>query len=624
MAVHHKTVQFCCKGVTGTTVAFRGALMPADLDAGALSIKPGDPWVLLDDARSDGGGVLYREPATILTAHTGEELVELLTVLDRTAAAGRVAAGWLAYEAGTALEPSLSQPPSGAAPLGWFGVFNREEPVEDVVRLLPDPAGAAVVSVESALDREAYHIAFAQVAEAIRAGIVYQANLTFPSVVTIAGDPLAAYARLRHEAAAPFSAIVWTGERLILSFSPELFVRREGGTLSARPMKGTAARRDDPALDAASAADLAADPKQRAENRMIVDLIRNDLSRVSAPGSVEVTAMFAVESYPTVHQMTSTVRSSAIPDTPHSAVLRALFPCGSITGAPKIEAQRLLARVEAAERGAYCGAIGRIGPVGRMDLSVAIRTLEAERVGAPGQPVLARLGLGSGIVADSTADAEWEECRLKGAFVARAAPSFDLIETMRYDPDRGLQWLDGHLARLSASAVALGFAFDRHDVRNELQAATFGLTEAMRVRLLLARVGAVAIELSPEPVAPEEPWRVALVPMALPRADLRRWHKTTDRAFYDRPRRESGADEVVFVDDGQVTEGSFTSVFVERKDRLLTPPADRGIVPGVLRAELLTEGRAIEAPLTPSDLAQGFWLGNSLRGLVRARTSTVL
>ncbi len=589
-----------------------------------LALVAGEPWALLDDARPGGRGELFRRPREVLLARAGGDVPRLLDTLDDRALAGRVAVGWLSYEAGHALEPKLAVTAAPGGPLGWFGVFDGAEPVPDVAARLPHPSGGAAVAMEPGWSRADYDPAFARVAEAIRAGTVYQANLTFPCHVALAGDPLAVYARLRTAAAAPFCAVIWTGERLVLSFSPELFLDRTGGAFTARPMKGTAPRaHDDPARDRALAAALAADGKSRAENRMIVDLIRNDLARVAEVGSIAVTDAFAVERYPTVHQMTTTVTGRATQEAGFADVLRALFPCGSITGAPKLAARQLLGAIERHPRGVYCGAVGRIGRARAARLSVAIRTMEFAGTGAPGGRSDAVLGLGSGVVAESTAADEYAECLLKGAFVRAAEPAFDLIETLRYDPEAGCERLERHLARLAASAGALGFAFDRHHIRNELQAATFGRASPARVRLLLSRRGSVAIELTPPPVAPDRPWRVALAEIGTGPADLRRWHKTSDRAFYDDPRRTSGADEVVFVDDGRITEGSFTSVFVERDGRLLTPPRRLGLLPGVLRAELIDSGRAAEAELTPADLSAGLWLGNSLRGLVRAEPTPV-
>jgi para-aminobenzoate synthetase/4-amino-4-deoxychorismate lyase len=377
-------------------------------------------------------------------------------------------------------------------------------------------------------------------------------------------------------------------------------------------MKGTARRLPDAAEDAAAALALAEDEKQRAENLMIVDLMRNDLSRVAVAGSVAVPGLFAVETYPTVHQMTSTITAELAEDRDAVDVIAALFPCGSITGAPKLRAIAALDEIEADARGPYTGSIGRIDRDGDAQFNVAIRTLHWR----DGE---ATLGLGGGIVADSTADAEWDEALAKGAFIAAAARPLDLIETMAFDPMEGVLRVERHLARMKASARALGFAFDRHGARNELQAATFRLRHAARVRLLLARSGAIAIEVGPAPAPRAGPLRVALVPLPVPEHDLRLAHKTSDRRFYDAARIAAGTDEILFVrEDGRLTEGSFTSVFVERDGRLLTPPATLGLLPGVLRGELIEEGRAVEADLTAADLAAGFLLGNALRGLMPA------
>jgi para-aminobenzoate synthetase/4-amino-4-deoxychorismate lyase len=348
---------------------------------------------------------------------------------------------------------------------------------------------------------------------------------------------------------------------------------------------------------------------------MIVDLLRNDLSRVSRPGTVKVPSLFEVETYPTLHQMTSTVTAELEPvaATP-SRILGALFPCGSITGAPKIRAQQILAGLEAGPRGVYTGAIGRVAPGGEALFNVAIRTLVVADGGS-----VARLGLGSGIVADSDSGDEWRECLAKGAFVTDPARSFDLVETMRFDPQDGVAELERHLARLKSSADILGFAFDRHHARNELQAATFRLPGASRVRLVLSPTGALAIEIGPAPQPPPEPVAVALAPRPVPAADFRLAHKTSDRSFWDAVRDEQAFETIVHDDSGFLTEGTFTSLFVERGGTLLTPPLARGLLPGILRERLIDERSAEEADLVAADLVPGFLIGNALRGLIRAR-----
>jgi para-aminobenzoate synthetase / 4-amino-4-deoxychorismate lyase len=570
-----------------------------------------NPFVLLEGGA--GAGLLFDAPEAIVAARTP---AEILPALERLRSLGGHCAGFLSYEAGHALEPKLAPraapAPDEEPPLLWFGLFGPPSEVR-LDAWLPDPASAWAGAPRPLAARAEHEDAVARVKAHIEAGDIYQANLTFQAEVKTAGHPLALYAAVRRRARAGHGGIVFTGAHWLLSFSPELFFRLERGRIVTRPMKGTARRGADPASDAAAAAGLRADPKQRAENLMIVDLLRNDLSRVSRPGTVEVPRLFDVETYPTVHQMTSTVAAELEPGLGTVDVLRAIFPCGSITGAPKIRAMEIIGEVETGRRGVYTGAIGRLAPDGGAEFNVAIRTLVMKE-----GETRARLGLGSGIVADSEAGDEWRECLAKGGFVGDQR-RFELFETMHFDPRAGLPDLERHLARMKDSAEALDFAYDRHAARNELQAATFRLREPAKVRLLLSRGGAMAIEVRPLPPAPKEPVEVALAPLPVPAEDFRLRHKTSDRAFYDEAREAAGAFEILFTDEaGFLTEGSFTSLFVERKGRLLTPPLSRGLLPGVLRARLIEEGRAEEADLVPADLVHGFHVGNAVRGLIQA------
>jgi len=563
------------------------------------------PFVLLDDARVEGAAMarLYRDPVETIACRDPAKLANCLSALRYAQAHKLHAAGWIAYDAG-----ALGEMAGGAAgaPLLWFGLFERFDEIapEEVPALLPDPAGAWAAAPRPLIDRAAYSAAFDRVKAYIAAGDIYQANLTFQAELLIAGDPLALYARIRGTAAAGWGGIVHDGARTLLSFSPEMFVRLDGRRIEARPMKGTASRDSDPAA-------LAGDPKQRAENLMIVDLIRNDLSRIASPASVAVPELFAVERYPTILQMTSTVTAELAEGADAVSVLQAAFPCGSITGAPKLRAMAIAAELEAKPRGLYTGAIGRLDAGGDAAFNVAIRTLvvDGER---------ATLGLGSGVVADSDVDAEWAECLAKGGFVSAACPRFDLIETMAFDPLDGFTDLERHLGRMRRSADALGFAFDRHDCRNELQAATFRLRDPARIRVRLSPTGKIAIEVraAPDPI---DEIVAPIVPLPVAPDDFRLAHKTSDRGFYDGARGSHA--EVIFArPDGLLTEGSYTSLFVRRADgRLLTPPASRGLLPGILRERLLADGEAIEQDLTAADLGDGFFLGNALRGLIRAR-----
>ena len=598
-----------------------------------------DPFVLLDDARESGAAdaLLYEKPHKVFIARRPDEVEAALAEAEAARSVGGELAGYIAYEAGLALEGRLAAHAAarsgGAGPLVWLGLFDAPERIaaDDVPDWLAARAQApgSVGPLDPQISPGGYKAAFEQLQEAIRAGDIYQANLTFPLAGNFTGDPLGLYAALRPAAQAGYGGIIFDGSHWLLSLSPELFVSLRGSEAKAKPMKGTRPRSDDAAKDAALAEDLANSVKDKAENLMIVDLMRNDLSRVAEAGSVGVDEPFAIESYPTVHQMVSVVRARLKDGMGATDLVRALFPCGSITGAPKIRAMELIAEVERDPRGPYCGAIGRIGADGDAAFNVAIRTLRLTEIeNARGKAVL---GVGGAIVADSDVRTEWREAVLKGAFARTSSPDhraaqFDLIETMRFTPEKGIALLEAHLLRMKSSAHELGFSFDRHEARNQLHACCFVLDKPSRVRLLASRSGALALETSGMPPSWEDPARCIVLPLPVDPGDWRLRHKTTDRGFYDDGRavaHEQGADEALFVrEDGLLTEGCITSIFVERDGILLTPPATLGLLPGVYRQHLLDEGKAREAELTIADLEDGFFLGNALRQLVRAELKT--
>ncbi|HVF82575.1 MAG TPA: chorismate-binding protein [Sphingomicrobium sp.] len=568
-----------------------------------------DPFLLFDDARAGAPPArLYHSPTRVIVAERLDEVLPALAALQLAVRCGAHAAGFMAYEAGYALDPALAlSARQGEGPLLWFGLFDGFEQVE-VAKWLPDGQGARASVPLPRIAQADYLAAAKQVREHLFAGDFYQANLTFGCELQIAGDPLALYARLRSAGGGGWGGVARHFGGWLLSLSPEQFFTLRDGVIEARPMKGTAPLTAPPEA-------LSQDEKSRAENLMIVDLLRNDLARVSQPGSVAVRDLFTVETYPTLRQMVSRVTARLLSGLDAVDVLRTIFPCGSVTGAPKIAAMKALRGLEPEPRGAYTGAMGWIEPGGDAAFNVLIRTLEIGR-----DERQARLGLGSGLVVDSQAVDEWAECLAKGAFVTAANPPVDLIETMRFDPQEGIIELDRHLHRLSEAASALGFRYDRHGARNELQAATFGRKNKGMARLLLSPTGTMAVEI--RPIAPPTglPVPVALMPLPVAASDYRLRFKTTDRSFYDRAREEGGAYETLFVDDdGFVTEGTFTSVFVERNGKLLTPPLSRGLLPGVLRAKLVDEGQAVEADLRSEDLANGFQIGNMVRGLIPAR-----
>ena len=571
---------------------------------------PTQPFALLADG---GGALLFTRPHGILA---GASLPEAL-------AAMREASGWLAggisFESGFALEPRLAGR-EAATPFHWFGCFEAPQRLDAAARaeLLapwrarPASAGAA----EPMVCRDDWLAAVHRAQALIAAGDSYQVNLTFPARLPVEGHPLALFAHLFDARASPHGGVLHDGKgRWWLSFSPELFFRLADGCITARPMKGTAARLADSLADAAVAAALHHDPKNRAENLMITDLLRNDLGRVAETGSVRTTSLFDVETYPSVHQMTSTVEARLREGLGAVDALAALFPCGSITGAPKIRAIEILRALETHPRGLYCGSMGWVAPgATAAHFNVAIRTIAIEE-GA------ATLGLGAGITSGSDAAAEWAECLLKARFLQASAPE-TLIETMRREADGRIPRLPLHLDRMRQSARRFAFPFDHAAI--EARLTELSAPGPRQLRLLLARTGEVAIQLSPLPAPPSSrsggPVEVALAPMPLAADDWRLRHKSNARAFHDEARRASGRFECIYErENGLLTEGSFTNLFVAREGMLLTPPKALGLLPGVLRAELLQQGRAREAPLTRADLADGFCLGNSLRGLMPAR-----
>jgi len=366
-----------------------------------------DPFVLIEGPNPDDAR-LFRRPKAILRADRLHDVRETLALMEQAQQAGHHLAGYLAYEAGYAFEPGLRDiAPIPSSPLVCFGVFDEPERLDwgNVA------AGGSLFDIEAEWSEHRYSRRFERALSYIGAGDIYQVNLTFPLKGRWDGDPLALYARLRRHQQAPFGALVALGETAILSFSPELFFERAGRAIRVRPMKGTAPRGTDLADDDRLASALAASEKNRAENLMIVDLLRNDLGRIAEQGSVKVTDLFTVERYPTVLQMTSGVEAQLRDDIGLAGTLAALFPCGSITGAPKIRAMQIIRELEDRPRGVYCGSIGHVRPDGDARFNVAIRTAT---LAADGEFVF---NVGSGVVSDSTARAEYEECLLKARFL---------------------------------------------------------------------------------------------------------------------------------------------------------------------------------------------------------------
>ena len=592
-------------------------------------IQLSEAFVLLDNSSADGGASLFfREPLGVICAYEPAEVPSALAEIETALAAGRYVAGFLAYELGYVLEPKLASllPRDRKVPLIWFGVY--AEPHVMTSREVADWLDSHTLShsyqftdVALAWERDTYVSRFRRVQEMIRAGDIYQLNLTFKARFSLTGSPLAFYRDMRQRQRVAYGGIVDTGAATVLSASPELFIEQHGRVIETRPMKGTASRAGRADADAEQRRILATDVKQRAENLMIVDLMRNDLGRIAEIGSVSVTDLFTVETFRTLHQMTSGVRATLKEGIGLAEVLDAIFPPGSVTGAPKIRAMELIREIETEPRGVYCGAIGYIGPKGNAVFNVAIRTPVVFRDGT------GEMGIGSGVVYDSEADKEYDECLLKLKFLTDPPKNFELIETLLHQPGEGYVLRERHLQRLASSAHFFHFPYDAVAVIAALDGVVRGREgERLRVRLLLAEDGRVSVTSTPMPAqAPDLVMRYVVSDTRLSAANPFLYHKTTRREVYDTEWQAAhdsrGADEVIYLNEhGELAEGSRTNIFIEKDGRLLTPPLDAGLLPGTLRAELLASGKAVESRLTLDDLerADAVFLGNSVRGLVRA------
>lgn len=571
--------------------------------------------LLHDNLNPHGQSHLFADPIEVLVAYDAVTALGALARLDRARSEGLWAAGYLSYELGFLFEERLAKllPSRSDMPLLWFGLYGGPQ---DFVGL-PDTEDGSVENLAPQTSFTDYAAAFDRVKNYIAAGDTYQVNLTFKAGFTLKGSPLGLYRRLAQSQKTAYGAFINAGDHFVLSRSPELFVSGTGDTLFARPMKGTMPRAPLASQDAADRTALAADEKNRAENLMIVDLLRNDLARIAEVGSVKVTDLFTVETYSTLHTMTSGITATRRPDVGMPEVIKNLFPCGSITGAPKLRAMEIIREVESGPRGLYTGSIGYIAPNGDFAFNVAIRTAIIDAAGN------GTIGLGGGIVADSEAQSEYSEALLKLRFLSDPTPPVTLIETLKWSPEEGFVLLGRHIARLLSSAAYFGLPADGAEATMRLLAESQAWTAPMRVRLTLSESG-INITAVPLPPNPEK-FRFLLASESLQSSSVWLAHKTTNRAFYDQPRitaqEKYGVDEIVFCNErGEMTEGSITNLFIQRGEKRLTPALSSGLLPGTLRAELIETGRAEEAILTLADLqsADAVFLGNSVRGLIRA------
>jgi para-aminobenzoate synthetase / 4-amino-4-deoxychorismate lyase len=553
----------------------------------------------------------FTAPLATLEARDPGSVLTMLREADSALADGRFVAGFVAYEAAAAFGLATLPPDSQGPPLVWLGVFDA--PRETPWPRAPD-APPPEVTWRPALDATSHAARLARLHERIAAGDTYQVNFTFPLEAPLEEEPGALFARLVAAQRPRHAAYVDLGRFAIVSASPELFFERESGLLRTRPMKGTAARGATAEQDDALATALSRSEKERAENLMIVDMLRNDLGRVAELGSVETTSLFDVERYPTLLQMTSSVTARS--QAPLSALFAALFPCASVTGAPKKRTMEIVAATEVGPRGVYTGAIGWAGPEGRAHWNVAIRTVVADR-----DRGFLRFGTGSGVVADSRAASEYEECLLKARILDE--PPFALLETFALLPGEGYRHLDGHLARLAGSARHFGFPLDMRRIEEALRRTAGGVVGAARVRLTLHADGRAEVEATALPLAPARTLQVGLAARPVDPRSIWLFHKTTRREVYDEAAasRPDCDDVLLWNDRGELTESTVASVVVEIGGQRLTPPVSCGLLSGVERQVALAEGRAREGVVRISELAPGqrLWLLSSLRGSREAR-----
>ena len=552
----------------------------------------------------------FTRPVGLVTAYSVEEVVPALrAVEDAVAKQGLYAAGFVSYEAAPAFDAAMQVPCASPLPLVWFGLFTGPTTSEP----RSAPACFTTPNWETALSEAQFRQDIAQIRESIGEGEFYQVNHTMRLRTRFRGDDFAWYRRLQAAQRARYSAYLDLGRYRILSVSPELFLHRIGDCIVTRPMKGTMPRGRWAEEDRQRADELAASEKERAENLMIVDLLRNDLGRIARTGSVRVENLFAIERYPTVLQMTSTVSAELRPETTLADLFTALFPCGSVTGAPKISAMRRISLLETEPRQIYCGAIGYLVPNGPTVFNVAIRTVLLDTETGD-----AEYGVGSGITWDSTPEGEYAENRLKAQVLEQVWPPFDLLETLRLE--RGAYSLfQRHLDRACATALYFGIPLTAEAVRSALESHAHSLDAGpWRIRLLASQGGEIRVETHTLAALPAEGVRAALARSPISRTDRFLFHKTTHRAAYAtrRAERPDVEETLLWNEEGELTEFTIGNLVVEQNGSRWTPPLDCGLLPGTLRAELLANGEIFERVLRFADLdaATAVWRINSLRG----------
>jgi para-aminobenzoate synthetase / 4-amino-4-deoxychorismate lyase len=563
------------------------------------------PQVVFGSLESGGSQLALNNPSTTAIAWRHEEVLPLLEFAETQARAGFYVAVMISYEAAPAFDVALSAHPAGEMPLAWTAVFREASECET------KGGGDWVSSAWTPkINKTEYDSAVTRIKDLIAAGDTYQVNYSFPLTSSFSGDAYAWYRELCVAQGAKYSAYLDLDRFQVLSLSPELFFERRGDRVTTRPMKGTVRRGRWPEEDEELVQWLQHSAKDRAENIMIVDLLRNDLGKVSLPGSVHASSLYQPERYETVWQMTSTVESTLRPGTSLVELMSALFPCGSITGAPKIRTTQIIRELERFPRGVYTGAVGVLFPGGDCIFNVAIRTIVIDT-----QAGVATFGVGGGVTIDSTAEKEYEECLVKSRFLTSKPVELELFESMLVE-DGEIFLLERHIERLRSSAAYFGFEFKKEEILEILNPIP---SQKAKLKLSLRKDGRVKTEISP---VTTKPLRVDLATAPVNSSDRFLFHKTTHRDFYNAELKlHSDCDDVIFWNERrEITESTIANVVVLIDDQLFTPPIHSGLLAGTFRDELLAEGKIKERVITVEELqtAKTFFLVNSVRRWIKA------
>ena len=631
-----------------------------------------DNCVFLESARCDGENFLsyvFLRPEKVVSTFKIEEIRDCFAQLDKALKQGLYVAGFLSYEAGSAFEQRLKHKQTYRFPLLWFGVYeqpliynHRKEDFEKcspkaealikkinlaknykqknyLSRKLPSAITQSnfrsdiryipsytIKNIRPNISQRSYEKAIAKIKDLIAQGFTYQVNYTFKLKFAFSGSPQALYLNLRNNQSISYSAYIKTGRLYILSFSPELFFRKKGRKICARPMKGTASRGKDLKEDSRICEQLKNCLKNRSENVMIVDLLRNDLGKISTTGSVRVPHLFNVERYETLFQMTSDIESQLIRRDSAFDIFSHIFPSGSVTGAPKIKTMEIIRKLEKEPRNVYTGSIGFFSPDESGTFNVAIRTVIIDSQAQTGE-----MSVGSGIVYDSEAKNEFAECRLKANFLIKKPQHFEMIETMLWQPNKGYLLLDEHLKRLENSARYFDFLYNKKDilaVLTELERCF--KRNSYRVRLLLDKKGKIKLESSLlKSITAKEP-KIYLSTKRTQSLDPFLYHKTTCRRLYDQEFKRCkriGFYDVIFANEkGEITEGAISNIFIQKFGKFYTPPIACGLLDGIYRKYMFSSRKDLvkEKTLFREDLlgAEGIYLSNSVRGLVKVHLET--